>query len=170
MLIAALLIITPSSVIADMSMYSRLYGHFFYYSLLCTFKCVCFVLLPSPERDKLSFKTSKCIFLGFSSTCKGYQCYDPTTKWLRIAWHVSFFENISYYQSSHIQDLSFLDTSTTETSTPPVPTYTPSLSPSNLALPVSLIEFSLSSVDITITNTLLLITALTFLGDQPPSH
>ena len=128
MLIATLLIsTTPSSVPANVSPYSCLCGHSFDYSLFRTFGCAYIVLLPSHERDTLSFKTGKCIFLGYSSTHNGYQCYDPNTKRLRIARHVSFFENVPYYQSSHIPDLSFLDTTTTETSAHFVPTYTPSL-------------------------------------------
>ena len=143
MLTAALLInITLSSVTANVSSYSRLYGHFFNYSLLHTFEFVCFVLLPSYERDKLSFRTGKCIFLGFYFAHKEYQCYDSTTKCLRIAWHISSFENVSYYQSSHIQDLYFFDTIITETFTHPVPTYTPSLASSISSSPVSLIESS----------------------------
>src|SRR3954466_11721488 len=54
--------ITPSSVTADDTPYSRIHGHTFNYSLLPNFGCVCFVLLPPHERDKLSPKTSKCIF------------------------------------------------------------------------------------------------------------
>jgi len=94
--------ITPSFVSTNMSPYSRLHRHSINYSLLRTFECICFVLLPSHERDILSFKIRKCIFLGHSSAHKRYRYYDPTTIWLRIAWHVSFFENISYYHSSHI--------------------------------------------------------------------
>ena len=42
-----------------------------------------------------------------------------------ITRHVLFFENVPYYQSSHIADLSFLDTTTIETFTDPFSTYTP---------------------------------------------
>ena len=83
--------ITTSSVTANMSTYSHLHRHSFDYSLPHTFGCFCFFLLPSYEQDKLSPKTKKCIFLGYSFTYKGYQCYDPTTIRLRIARHLSFF-------------------------------------------------------------------------------
>src|SRR4051812_16667415 len=56
---AALLInITPSSATTDASPYSRMHGSMFDYTLLRSFGYVCFVLLPSHERDKLSAKTN----------------------------------------------------------------------------------------------------------------
>ena len=157
-LTAALLInITSSSVTADISSYSRMYGHSFNYSLLRTFDCVCFIFFPSYERDKLSFKTSKCIFLGYNSAHKENRCYDPTTKWLGIARHVSFFKNVPYYQSSHVPDLSFFDTTTTQTSTHLVPTYTPSLPTFTSSSLISLTESSPSSMDVPITRCLWLL-------------
>ena len=72
-----------------------------------------------------------------------------------------FFENVSYFHSYHIQDL-FLDTTTfTKSFTPYVPTYTPSLPISTQSPHVSLTKYFLSSVDVTTTDTLLLLTAPT---------
>src|SRR3954462_2282312 len=68
-------------------------------SSLRTFGCVCFVLLPNRGKAKLSSKTNRCIFVGYSSAHKGYRCYDPITKRLRIAKYVSFLENVPYNQS-----------------------------------------------------------------------
>src|SRR4051812_18720968 len=86
-----------------------MHGVPFDYSSLRTFSCVCFVLLPNHEKDKLSSKTYRCIFVGYSSSHKGYRCYDPITKRLRIAKHVSFLENVPYYQSKlSPQSISFL--------------------------------------------------------------
>ena len=67
----------------------------------------------------------------------------------------------------HIHDLSFLDTTTsTKSFTPPIPTYTPSLPISTPPPHVSLINSSPSFVNVTTTDTLLLLTALTSRGDQ----
>jgi len=146
-----------------MSPYSYLYGHFFDYSLLRTFGCICFVLLPSHEWDKLSSEIRTCIFIGYSFAHKGYQFYDFITKRLRFTRHVSFFENVSYYHSSHIHDLFFLDTTTSI------------IHPSHLLYPFSipplhdsLTKSSFSSVDVTTTDTLLLMITLTSPGEQPP--
>src|SRR3954464_15072642 len=64
----------------------------FDYSLLHTFGCMCFVLLPTHEKDKLCPKSSRCIFVGYSPAHKGYKCYDTVIKRLCIAKHVSFLE------------------------------------------------------------------------------
>src|SRR3954466_104128 len=122
-LTATLLInVTPSSAIGNVTPYSRMHTSPFDYSLLRTFGCTCFVLLPTHEKDKLSAKTSRCIFVGYSPAHKGYRCYDPVTRRLRIAKHVSFFENVPYYkQTSPSPNLSFLESS----SSLPIPSYAP---------------------------------------------
>src|SRR4051812_28824922 len=67
-------------------------------------------------------KTSRCIFVGYSPAHKGYRCYDPVTRRLRIAKHVSFFENVPYYkQTSPSPNMSFLESS----SSLPIPSYAP---------------------------------------------
>src|SRR3954463_8296160 len=94
-LTATLLInITPSSAIGNETPHSRMHNTSFDYTLLRTFGCVCFVLLPPHEKDKLSSKSCICIFVGYSPAHKGYRYYDPVTKCLRIAKHVSFLENV----------------------------------------------------------------------------
>ena len=80
---------------------------------------------------------------------------------------MSFFENVPYYHSCYIHDLSFLDTTTsTKSFTSLVLTYTPSLSISIPALHDSLTKFFLSFVNVTTTDILLLLTALTSRGYQ----
>ena len=106
---------TPSKDTADMSLYSRLHGYSFDYSLLCTLECVCFVLLLSHNRDKLSSKVSNAFSLGIYLHIKdiiGFMIPLPNDFELLIARHVSFFKNIPYYYFSHTHDLLFLDTTT----------------------------------------------------------
>lgn len=67
----------PTPVLHNVSSYSMLFGHTFSYFDLHTFGCVCFVHLPPHERHKLSAQSVKCAFLGYSSTKKGFLCYDP---------------------------------------------------------------------------------------------
>src|SRR4051812_39885251 len=91
--------------------------------LLRSFGCVCFVLLPSHEQEKLSPKTNRCIFVGYSLSHKGYMSYDPMTRRLCIARHVSFLENVSYFKtSSSPQNSYFLQTSSESS---PIPVYAP---------------------------------------------
>src|SRR4051812_31135541 len=112
-----------------------MHGVPFDYSSLRTFGHVCFVLLPNHEKNKLSSKTSRCIFVGYSSAHKGYRCYDPITKRLRIDKHVSFLENVPYYQSKlSPQNISFLQ----PPETLPILTYAPhDPPPSEYRAPVS---------------------------------
>ena len=42
--------------------------------------CTAFVHVHSQDRDKLDSRAIECVFLGYSSTHKGYICYNPSTK------------------------------------------------------------------------------------------
>ncbi|KAL0335243.1 UNVERIFIED_CONTAM: Retrovirus-related Pol polyprotein from transposon RE1 [Sesamum radiatum] len=61
------------------------------------FGCVCFVHIHSPNLDKLSPRSVKCIFLGYSRTQKGYRCYDPQSRKSFTSADVTFFESTSFY-------------------------------------------------------------------------
>ncbi|KAK4390000.1 Retrovirus-related Pol polyprotein from transposon TNT 1-94 [Sesamum angolense] len=61
------------------------------------FGCVCFVHLHSPNLDKLSPRSVKCIFLGYSRAQKGYRCYDPQRRRSFTSADVTFFESTPYY-------------------------------------------------------------------------
>ncbi|KAK4385641.1 Retrovirus-related Pol polyprotein from transposon RE2 [Sesamum angolense] len=61
------------------------------------FGCVCFVHIHSPSLDKLSPRSVKCIFLGYSRTQKGYQCYDPQSRRSFASADVTFFEFTPFY-------------------------------------------------------------------------
>ena len=43
------------------------------------FGCVAFVHVHSQHRGKLDPRALKCVFVGYSSTQKGYKCYHPPT-------------------------------------------------------------------------------------------
>ena len=60
--------------------------------------CACFPYLQPYNRHKLAFKSSKCLFLGYSPFHKGYRCLHPSGR-IYIARSVHFDENSFPYQS-----------------------------------------------------------------------
>ena len=77
-LIAVLLInITPSSIVAALSPYTRLHGHSFDYSLLHTFGCVCFIL--SLLRNEINYpsKLVNVFFLDIALLIKNVNFMSP---------------------------------------------------------------------------------------------
>ena len=70
---------------------------------LKVFSCTAFVHVNSNHRSKLDPRSIKYLFLGHSSTKKGYKCFSPVTKKVYITLDVTFFENQSFYSKTHIQ-------------------------------------------------------------------
>ncbi|KAM6588273.1 hypothetical protein CsatA_010878 [Cannabis sativa] len=61
------------------------------YSFLKNFGCACFPFLRPYNRHKFDFKTSMCVFLGYSPYHKGYRCLHPSGR-IYIARSVTFDE------------------------------------------------------------------------------
>ena len=79
-----------------------LFGYSPSYDLLRVFGCVCFVLLHDHERNKLQSRSRLCCFLGYGIGPKGYRCYDPISRRLRVSRHVVFWEHKMFYQLLHV--------------------------------------------------------------------
>ena len=92
----------PSSVLQNEISHSILFPTRPLYSLpLRVFGCTCFVHNLSPGNDKLSARSIKCIFLGYSRLQKGYKCFSPITRQCFISADVTFFESSPYFSSSN---------------------------------------------------------------------
>ena len=82
----------PTPILSHDSPFQKLFGctpdsHF-----LKTFGCTCFPHLRPYNSHKLQFRSSKCLFLGYSSTHKGYLCLHPFGK-IYISRNVIFNEH-----------------------------------------------------------------------------
>ena len=64
--------------------------------------CILLVVhLPSHERYKLSAQSTKCVFLGYNISHKGFVCYDLSCSKFCISRNVVLFEN-EYFFPTHV--------------------------------------------------------------------
>ena len=68
---------------------------------LKTFGCTAFFHIHSQHRTKLDPWAIKTIFLGYSPTQEGYQCYCPQTKKMLVIQDVTFFEKSHIIHTLH---------------------------------------------------------------------
>ncbi|KAJ9560393.1 hypothetical protein OSB04_005553 [Centaurea solstitialis] len=100
----------PSPILHNKSPYEVLHGVLPAYDLLKVWGCACFVQLQPHEHNKLEPRARLCLFLGYGIEHKGYRCWDPVSKRLRISRNVTFWEHVPYY-------------SLPDTESPPIPLF-----------------------------------------------
>ena len=86
------------------------------------FGCVVYVRNPTYRKNKWSHKALKCVFLGYSTTQKGYKAYHPITRKYIVSKDVFFDEKQLYYTSNKttgLRDLSYLQKLSNSPSTSP---------------------------------------------------
>ena len=57
------------------------------------FGCVAFVHLHKSQRNKLTPRALRCVFLGYAAYQKGYRCYHPPSKQMFVTMDVVFHED-----------------------------------------------------------------------------
>ena len=93
MLSRVLSFVTPLQKFQEFFPHFKLVAHL----PLHVFGSTVFVHAHAPKRNKLDPRALKCVFLGYSSTQKGYKCYDPISQKLYVSLDVTFFEHTPYY-------------------------------------------------------------------------
>jgi hypothetical protein len=82
----------PSRTNSSLSPFQYLFHRPPDYSFLRVFGSQCFPHLRPYNKHKIEFRSSPCVFLGYSPDHHGYRCFDPSTERLYIARHVRFNE------------------------------------------------------------------------------
>lgn len=81
---------------------------------LRVFGCLCFVLVPGEQRNKLEPRSTRAMFIGYSPIQKGYKCYSPETKRVLIFRDVKFVEYKRYHDEKSWEEVKNLSQSASD--------------------------------------------------------
>jgi hypothetical protein len=111
--------IRPTKATSLSTPYERLLGTTPPYHTLRVFGCLCYPNTLSTSPNKLSRRSTKCVFLGYPSRHKGYRCLDLATRRIIISRYVIFDKNSFPYAPANSPTPE--PTSTPEIFDPPIP-------------------------------------------------
>jgi len=125
----------PIPVLANRSSFDCLFLRSSDYRFLRTFGCLYFSFLLPYNNHKLDFRSSTCVFLGYSSLHLGYRCLDIASQHIYISRHVCFHEHVFPFEN-YKQTAKVSSTPPTQTATTILPNllYSP-LFPTHIPLP-----------------------------------
>ena len=81
---------------------------------LRVFGCLCFVLIPGQQRNKLEPRSTRAMFIGYSPNQKGYKCYSPETRRVLISRDVKFAEYKGYHDEKSWEEVKNLSQSASD--------------------------------------------------------
>jgi hypothetical protein len=84
----------PSKAVSHPTPHFALYGTTPSYDHLRVFGCDCYPNISATAPNKLSPRSTRCLFLGYSPDHKGYRCLDLTSHRIIISRHVVFDEDV----------------------------------------------------------------------------
>jgi hypothetical protein len=92
----------PSPVTQNKSPFEILFDKTPAYKFLKVFGCECFLYLHPYNKNKFSFRSKSCAFLGYSKPHTGYKCFDLDSGKTITARHVVFNESVFPFQNSSL--------------------------------------------------------------------
>jgi hypothetical protein len=99
----------PTTTIQDACPHLALFGSVPSYEHLHVFGCTCYPNMTATAPHKLSPRSTRCVFLGYSIDHKGYRCLDLSTNRLIVSRPVIFDEySLPLVASPSLTDLDFL--------------------------------------------------------------
>lgn len=81
-----------SKVLNGLFLYEKLYNSPPSYEQLRAFRCLCYVTNTSPNKDKFSPRSSRCVFIRYPYGIKGYKMLDLEIKKVSVSRDVKFIE------------------------------------------------------------------------------
>ncbi|KAI3694504.1 hypothetical protein L1987_77470 [Smallanthus sonchifolius] len=90
----------PSRANSAISPFELVFKHKPDFFFLRVFGCQCYPHLWPYNPHKMDFRSTPCIFLGYSTSHHGYRCFDPITERMYIARHVRFSETIFPFKTT----------------------------------------------------------------------
>lgn len=91
----------PSSVFKLSTPYEKIFKHKPDYDFLKCFGCICYPYLRDYNKHKFAYHSSKCIFIGYSPSQKGYKCLHSSGQ-VYVARHVIFDESTFPYATESV--------------------------------------------------------------------
>ncbi|MCO5596375.1 hypothetical protein L7F22_050436 [Adiantum nelumboides] len=88
---------TPTVAVHDMTPEEKFTAKKPNVSHFKVYGCIAYVHVPYELKTKLDPKAEKCVFIGYSVEQKGYKCYNPVTRQVRVNRDVVFGEMVAWY-------------------------------------------------------------------------
>ena len=93
--------ILPSRVLENKTPVELLLKEKPQYTSLRVFGCACWPNLRPYNTRKLAFRSTQCVFLGYSALHKGFKCLEPKTGRIYVSRDVVFDESVFPFSSLH---------------------------------------------------------------------
>ena len=95
---------TPTAAIHDVMHEEKFSQRKHNLTHLKVFGCIAYVHVLNELRTKLDPKAKKCVFIGYSLEQKGYRCYNPITREIRVSRDVVFDEMSCWYDLAKVTE------------------------------------------------------------------